>query len=185
VREAIAASVPGMEELASIDVAKREFHVRGRLKHAPEFDTASGRGQFLVCAVPLPVASSEYPYTLTTVRSEGQFNTIVYEEADVYREAPHRWCVMMGPDDLASLGLSRGDRVSVRSAQGTMTGMEVVPFDLPAGNLMAYFPEANVLTATAVDARSHTPSFKATAVAVDPLLATPSRAGHHDHDRAP
>ena len=55
VREAIAAIVPGMSELASIDVAKKEFHVANRLMHTPNFRTASGRGQFRVCELP-PVA---------------------------------------------------------------------------------------------------------------------------------
>ena len=39
VREAIAKIVPGMEELADIDVAKREFHIKGRILHEPRFHT--------------------------------------------------------------------------------------------------------------------------------------------------
>ncbi len=170
IREAIAAAVPGMEELASIDVARREFHVSGRILHEPAFRTESGRGRFLVRAIASPASDEAYPFTLSTVRSEGQFNTIVYEDEDVYRQTKHRWCVMMCPDDMARLSLQPGDRVTVRSPQGTMHGAAVEPFDLPAGSLMAYFPEANVLTGTAVDPRSKTPSFKATPVSVERTL---------------
>src|SRR5690606_20525943 len=38
-RDAIAAVVPGLEELADIDVARREFHIRNRVMHMPSFGT--------------------------------------------------------------------------------------------------------------------------------------------------
>lgn len=167
IREAIAATVPGMEALADIDVAKREFHIRGRILHAPEFRTPSGRARFRACATPGRRESEAYPFILTTVRSEGQFNTIVYEDHDSYRQTRTRWCVMMGEADMARASIKPGDRVTLRSAHGVMRDVVVELFDLPAGDLMAYFPEANVLTGTAVDPRSKTPAFKATPVQVD------------------
>ncbi|MEE8307170.1 MAG: FdhF/YdeP family oxidoreductase, partial [Gammaproteobacteria bacterium] len=87
IRETIAEIVPGMEELASIDVAKQEFHVRGRLLHTPEFKTDDGKARFVTAPIPnRPVANSDLPsFVLSTVRSEGQFNTIVYEYEDSYR----------------------------------------------------------------------------------------------------
>ncbi len=163
VRQAIARTVPGMEELADIDVARREFHVRGRLLHTPEVNTPSGKAMFRVVATPAEQASE---FTLTTARSEGQFNTIVYEYDDAYRGTTDRWSVMMNTRDMAELGLAEGDRVKLRSAHGQMDAVRVHPFDLPRGNLMAYFPEANVLTGTTVDPRSKTPAFKSTAVRV-------------------
>ncbi|MFZ9051071.1 MAG: FdhF/YdeP family oxidoreductase [Steroidobacteraceae bacterium] len=166
IREAIAATIPGLEDLASIDVAKREFHIRGRILHQPEFKTASGRAHFSVCAIPGFRTSGDYPFMLTTVRSEGQFNTIVYEDQDAYRQTRSRWCVMMGTADLERLGILPGERVTLHSAHGVMQDVMVEQFDLPPGDLMAYFPEANVLTGTAVDPRSKTPAFKATPVNV-------------------
>ncbi len=161
-RQAIAAIVPGMEDLADIDVAKREFHIRNRLMHTPDFHTPSGKAAFIVRAIP-PV-EEKAPFVLSTVRSEGQFNSIVYEETDAYRRTATRWCVMMNAEDIASLGLGEGGCADVRSAQGEMAGVAVYAFDVPRGNAMAYFPEANVLTSIAVDPRSHTPAFKATPV---------------------
>lgn len=102
-RQAIAAVIPEMAELADIDVALREFHVRGRLLHAPTFRTPDGRGHFAVVPLPPPRTG----LTLMTVRSEGQFNSIVYEERDSYRGVPHRWTALMAPADLAAHGFSR------------------------------------------------------------------------------
>lgn len=51
-----------------------------------------------------------------------------------------------------------------------MANVSVVPFDLPPGNCMCYYPEANVLTSTAVDPRSKTLGFKSTAVTLIAVL---------------
>ena len=160
-REAIARIVPGMEDLADIDVAKREFHIRGRLLHTPHFNTADGRAQFVCRPVSAP---SDAPLTLTTVRSEGQFNTIIYERTDSYRNHADRWTAMLHPADLAAHGLQDGDTATLVSAHGRMEDLTVRAFDLARGSVMAYFPEANVLTGTAVDPRSKTPAFKSTPV---------------------
>ena len=165
IREAIAEIVPDMEDLADIDVARREFHIRSRILHAPEFRTPSGRAQFRVRATPPPRGGAALSM-LTTLRSEGQFNSIVYEEKDAYRRTDTRWALMMNAEDMAALGLAAGERADIRSAQGEMKGVRLFAFDLPRGDVAAYFPEANVLTATAVDPRSQTPAFKATPVFV-------------------
>jgi anaerobic selenocysteine-containing dehydrogenase len=170
IREAIAAIVPGMEALASIDVAKREFHVGGRLLHTPDFKTVDGLARFRVHAVPeMPAVPSgrPSPFLLSTVRSEGQFNTIVYEYRDSYRQTDERWVVMMNPDDARERSLEDGDTVNLVSAQGRMADVRVHAYDLPRGNLMAYFPEANVLISTAVDPQSRTPAFKSTPVWIE------------------
>jgi len=169
IRRAIANIVPGLEQLADIDVAKREFHVNGRLLHTPEFKTADKRARFCVTKSPQsadPELCEQFPFQLTTVRSEGQFNTIIYEQNDSYRGTRSRWSVLMNKDDMRRLGLAKGDKSSLRSLHGRMDAVEVYPFDLPAGNAMAYFPEANVLIGREFDPRSKTPAFKSVAVAI-------------------
>ncbi len=163
VREAIAKIVPGMEALADIDVAKREFHIAGRILHAPTFGTGDGKAHFVV--TPLP-AAADAPLTLASVRSEGQFNTIVYEEHDTYRTRAPRNAVFLNREDMGAFGVVSGQRVVVRSAQGRMSAV-ATPFDLPRGSALAYFPEANVLSATAVDPRSRTPAFKSIPVWIE------------------
>ena len=61
VRDAIAKVVPGLEELADIDVAKREFYVHGRLKHTPEFNTDDGKARFVVPLSVVESGSSQRP----------------------------------------------------------------------------------------------------------------------------
>ncbi len=168
VREAIARIIPGMEALADIDVAKKEFHIQRRVLHEPTFNTGSGKASFITGAD--QPTTRERPFRLSTVRSEGQFNSIIYEEEDVYRQTTSRWCVMMCPDDIAAMGLSSGDLVDIESNDGTMAQVTAVAFDLPPGNCMCYYPEANVLTNTAVDPRSRTPAFKCTDVSISPHL---------------
>ncbi|KQT44696.1 histidine kinase [Devosia sp. Leaf420] len=161
-RDAIAAIVPGMEELADIDVAKREFHIRNRVLHVPEFGTADGRAHFVVTPIPQRQAGE---LMLASVRSEGQFNSIIYEETDSYRGKAGRYAVFLSAGDMEARGLSEGQRVRVRSSVGEMEGV-ATRFDLPAGSVLAYYPEANVLIGTEVDPRSKTPAFKSVPVSV-------------------
>ena len=164
IREAIARVVPDMQELADIDVAKREFHIANRLLHAPSFKTASGRAAFQTR--PLPVEKNS-EFILTTLRSEGQFNSIVYEEKDSYRGTETRWSVMMNAQDMERLGVRERAIVDVRSEKGEMKAVTVYAFDLPPGSVLAYYPEANVLTDnTDHDPRSLTPAFKSVPIHV-------------------
>ncbi len=163
VRDAIAAIVPGLEELADIDVAKKEFHIKHRVMHTPEFGTADGRAHFVV--TPLPRLQRER-LTLATMRSEGQFNTIIYEEKDSYRGGAGRHAVFLNAEDMAAFGLSEGQAVTVASDTGRMSAIATL-FDLPRGSAMAYYPEANVLVGTEVDPRSKTPAFKSVPVWIE------------------
>ncbi len=161
IREAIAKIVPGMEPLADIDVAKQEFHIANRLLHTPAFQTVDRKAHFVTRPTPKP---HDAPLILTTVRSEGQFNTIIYERTDSYRGNADRWTVMLSPADIAANGLNDGGTATLVSAQGRMEGVTIKAFDLAKGSVMAYYPEANILTGTKIDPRSKTPSFKATPV---------------------
>ena len=167
IRKAIAEIIPGMEDLESIDVAKQEFTIRNRIMHEPVFHTPSGKARFVVRPTVSDAAPAmDFPFTLATIRSEGQFNSIVYEEKDSYRQTETRWCVLMNPADIDVLGLADGDKVTMRSAQGEMAGLTIYPFDVPAGNVLAYYPEANLLTSSVHDPRSKTPAFKSIPVEI-------------------
>lgn len=165
IREAISRIVPGMEQLADIDVSKREFHVQRRILHAPSFKTEDGKAHFIVRAEPAPLNAD---LLLTTVRSEGQFNTIIYERTDSYRNNADRWTVMLNAADLAARGFADGDSATLESEQGRMEGVTVRAYDIAPGSVMAYYPEANVLIGDALDPRSKTPAFKSTPVRLLP-----------------
>jgi molybdopterin-dependent oxidoreductase alpha subunit len=166
IREAIAKVVPGMQDLADIDVAKREFHIRGRIMHKPEFKTSTGKAQFIVREIADNIANQGFPFLLTSIRSEGQFNSIIYEEKDSYRGVTDRWTVLMNSMDMRKLGIEEGGKADISSTEGEMSGMKVKSYGIPEGNLMAYYPEVNILIGTERDPRSKTPAFKSVPVAI-------------------
>lgn len=165
IRRVIADIVPGFEKLAEIDATKQEFHIPGRTLHTPRFATPSGKARFH--ATPMPdVAKETGQLRLMTVRSEGQFNTVVYEDEDLYRGQERRDVVLMNPRDLSRLGLLPDQPVTVRSETGEMAGMLARPFNIREGNCLMYYPEANVLVPNRTDPRSKTPAFKSILVTV-------------------
>jgi molybdopterin-dependent oxidoreductase alpha subunit len=168
IRHAIAKSIPGMQDLADIDVAKKEFFIRNRIKHTPEFNMPDNRAVFIVNPHDHPEErKAKHAFTLMSIRSEGQFNSIIYEERDSYRNTMHRHSVLMNEDDMLTLGIKEKDKVTLRSDTGEMRNLDVVAFDLPRGNIAAYYPEANVLVGQTVDQRSRTPAFKSVPVSVE------------------
>lgn len=174
IRRAIAAAIPGYGPIGEIDATRREFHVQGRTLHEPRFRTDSGRARFHVVPLPDDPPLAERELRLMTIRSEGQFNTVVYEEEDVYRGQERRDVILMHESDMRRLRVAPGDRVLVRSPSGEMAVL-ARPFDLPPGNAAMYYPEANALTCRVVDPDSKTPSFKHTRVTVEPARALPVR----------
>ena len=102
-----------------------------------------------------------------TVRSEGQFNTVVYEEEDLYRNQDRRDVILIHPDDLRRLNLRNDQRVTVRNDTGSITVLARSYDKIRPGNSLMYFPEANVLVPRAVDGQSRTPAFKGVVVTVE------------------
>jgi anaerobic selenocysteine-containing dehydrogenase len=105
---------------------------------------------------------------LMTIRSEGQFNTVVYEEEDIYRHQERRDVILMNAEDIERLGLRVDQRVAVQSGTGEMRGILVRAIDIRAGNAAMYYPEANVLVPPVADAESRTPAFKSVGVSITP-----------------
>ena len=165
-RREIARIVPGYAPIEQIDETRREFTIPGRVFHQPTFATSDGRAHFGVTPVG---AFQPQPgeFILMTIRSEGQFNTVVYEETDLYRGNRRRDVVMMAEEDARRLGVDEGDWVTVMSEAGQMQ-VVVAIVDIRAGNLAMYYPEANVLVPRRLDPRSKTPAFKSVRVRVTP-----------------
>lgn len=174
IRRAIAKIVPGYDAIGRIDETKQEFHIAGRILHSPRFDTPSGRAKFHVHPVPDRRAAPG-KLRLMTVRSEGQFNTVVYDEDDLYRGQERRDVILMNPEDVRRLGLRIDQPVAVKSAAGRLSPILVREFDVRAGNAVMYYPEANVLVPAVVDPRSKTPAFKSVEIEVEPIAASPGR----------
>ena len=168
IREALAEIVPGYEEIGEIDATKLEFRIGGRVFHEPKFPTASGRARLHISELP-ELAGGDGQLRLMTVRSEGQFNTVVYEDYDLYRAQDRRDVILINPSDVERLGLKADQRVTVRSEVGSLPGILVRPFDeIKAGNALMYYPEANALVPRKLDPLSKTPAFKNVLVTLEP-----------------
>jgi anaerobic selenocysteine-containing dehydrogenase len=100
-----------------------------------------------------------------TIRSEGQFNTVVYDEEDLYRGNSTRDVVMLNAVDAALLSVHEGDTVEVTSSVGSMSVRAGI-VDIARGCLAMYYPEANQLVAALLDAESRTPAFKSVPVTI-------------------
>ncbi len=104
-----------------------------------------------------------------TVRSEGQFNTVVYDEEDLYRNQERRDVILMNPLDMRRMGLSEDQRVDVRNCTGAVCNVLVRPFEIAEGGALMYYPEANALVPRKADPRSRTPAFKSVVATIDPV----------------
>lgn len=169
IRTWISKVVPGYAAIGKIDETKNEFLIEGRTFHQPRFNTADGMA--VLSRYPLPHLQGEQPgqLRLMTVRSEGQFNTVVYEEEDLYRGQERRDLVLMHPSDIQRLGLKPEQTVTIRSETGELSGYRARAFeDIKPGNALMYYPEANVLVPRTRDPQSKTPAFKSVVVTVTP-----------------
>ena len=142
--------------------------------------TKSGKAEFLVVSGLEEDARCDQPgvLILATVRSHDQYNTTIYGLDDRYRGITGRRDILfMNAADLAARGLQHGDIVDVETlcneddAPHTLAGLTAVAFDIPAGSVATYYPEANSLIAIdQYDRRSGTPSYKSVPVAVRPAV---------------
>ena len=166
IRRFIADVIPGYDQLKTIDATKQEFHVGGRVFHEPTFATKTGRAKFHAVPIPPLKGDGDNELRLMTIRSEGQFNTVVYEEEDIYRGQERRDVILMNPADIQRLKLAVNERITVRSTTGEMRDILVREADIRAGNAAMYYPEVNVIVPRVFDDESKTPSFKNVVVRV-------------------
>src|SRR5262245_26547141 len=168
IRKSIAAIVPGFEQMAEMDRTKEEFQIGGRTFYERYFATPDGRARMHVHELPDSLGTGTDELRLMTIRSEGQFNTVVYEDEDIYRGVDRRDVILMHPDDLARFQIKDGDRVTVRGPAGAMPGICATEFaKIKPGNAAMYYPECNVLIGRSTDPQSKTPAFKGVVVQVE------------------
>jgi anaerobic selenocysteine-containing dehydrogenase len=156
-----------------MDRTKGEFHVAGRAVTDYRFATDSGKAKFHAPSLPNH-DFDENEFRLITVRSEGQFNSVVYDEEDLYRGQERRDVILMNAEDIRRLGLKHDQPVRIKSESGEMRMILVREYDIRAGNVMMYYPEANILVPHKVDPMSKTPGFKGvkvTVLAEQPVMA--------------
>lgn len=117
---------------------------------------------------------------LITLRSNDQFNTTVYGYDDRFRGVKGtRMVVFMNPADISAMGLAANQFVDLTTAiddgvERVLRGLRIVPYDIPAGCLAAYYPEANPLAPLHHhDSKARTPAYKAIPVRVSRSTTAP------------
>ena len=172
IRRVIAEIVPGYGAISNVDrkmkASEKEFQIEGRTFHEPFFSTPSGRAVVHPLVPDPPVAIEDTQVRLMTVRSEGQFNTVVYEEHDFYRGQDRRDIILMNSQDMARMGIEPNERIVVSTDVGQMQ-VHAREYDIPPGNAAMYYPEANMLVPRRVDPSSRTPSFKCVIATISSL----------------
>ena len=95
--------VPGYGAIDKIADSKEEFQIDGRTFHSPKFATEDGRANLHSHHLPELAGLAEDELRVMTIRSEGQFNTVVYEEDDLYRGVSGRYVILMHEKDLKAV----------------------------------------------------------------------------------
>lgn len=167
IRSAIAKVVPGYKSVGAVDAGGEEFQIEGRTFHTPTFATLSERAVIHDVEVPVPATLGDREVRVATVRSEGQFNTVVYEEEDVYRGIPRRDAILLSREDMMRWGIRTAETVVVSTTAGEVQ-VVAYEFDIKPGNAAMYFPECNIIVPRDVDPVSRTPGFKGFVAGVRP-----------------
>lgn len=164
-RTLIEATIPGFENYNARVRRKGGFELPNGPRDGPTWNTPSGKAIFH--AHPLPDRALEADrFVLMTMRSHDQYNTTIYGMDDRYRGVyGARRVLFMHPADMAALDLAPQAEVDITSHWGPKQihapSWKVVPYQIPRGNLGAYFPEANVLVPLdSVALGSNTPTSK-------------------------
>ncbi|AIR62087.1 FdhF/YdeP family oxidoreductase [Klebsiella sp. Ap-873] len=151
IRDHIAATLPGFKDFNQRCEEPGGFYL-GNAAAELRFNTPSGKAEF--SDAPLPDSlwqGVEAPFTLQTLRSHDQYNTTIYGLDDRYRGVyGQREILFIHPDDMGELGLNDGDKVDIETIwhdgiTRKVSGFKLVAYDIPRGNLAAYYPETNPL----------------------------------------
>lgn len=145
------------------------------------WNTATGKANFYPAAVPRDTPThrarerikDRIVFTLFTTRSHDQYNTTIYGMDDRYRGVyGQRRVLFIHADDIRALGLRDGDWVDLHTVwndgqERRADKFRLVAYDIPRGNLAAYYPETNPLVPlSAVAETAGTPTSKSIPVLV-------------------
>ncbi len=147
--------------------------------------TATGKANFEVHAVPrdTPVhrarkrVKDAVVFTLQTTRSHDQYNTTIYGHDDRYRGVfGQRRVLFINREDIRELGMKDGDWVDIRTVwddgeDRRADRFRLIAYDIPRGNIAAYYPETNPLVPlSSVAFNAGTPTSKSIPVLLVPHL---------------
>ncbi len=176
VRGLIAQTYP--DEFHDMDTRMHEAggFYRGNAVRDRVWKTDTGRAHFTAPTVRMALGQEPGGdvFTLVTLRSNDQFNTTIYGHSDRLRGlSGSRDIVLVSPAEMGRIGVTEGQRVTLVSSvddghDRRVMGLRVVGYDLPAGCVAAYYPEANPLVPLDYhDVASKTPAYKGAPVRIE------------------
>lgn len=170
IRDLIARSVAGFESFN--ERLKQESILE--LPNGPRdkrFTNDIGKARFTVNSLPDCNLEAD-EFLMMTIRSHDQFNTTVYGLDDRYRGIYGiRTVVLMNSADIKRLKLSVDCVVTLYNdydeVRREVSGLTLVPYNIPEGCIATYFPECNPLVPLSLKAHSsNTPASKSIRVKV-------------------
>ena len=165
IRSLMERSLHGFEQYNERVRTPNGFALPNPPRDSQSFETVNGLAQFMVHDLP-DVELQPDQFVLMTIRSHDQYNTTIYGLHDRYRGVHgHRRIVFMNADDMVERGWKSRQKVNITShfngEQRHASDWLLVPYEIPRGNLAAYFPEANCLVPLhSTAAVSNTPTSK-------------------------
>lgn len=174
IRDHMAATLPGFEQFNERLTAPGGFYL-GNSAARYQWQTANGKANFAATALPthlipeaITLKAQGLLSTLQTLRSHDQYNTTIYGMDDRYRGVyGQRMVLFMNPAEIKRRGLQEGDWVELSSVwlddvERKVEDFKIVAYDIPPGNVAAYYPETNPLVPLhSVGDGSDTPTSKA------------------------
>lgn len=185
IRDCIAATIPGFSDFNRKCDQPGGFYL-GNAAAEYRFDTPTRKAEFSAAALPIScfpqLADQNVPFTLQTLRSHDQYNTTIYGLDDRYRGVyGQREVLFINPEDLQMLGFEDGQSVDIETLwtdgiTRRVSGFRLVSYEIPRGNLAAYYPETNPLVPlNSFGDDSGTPTSKSIPVKLQLTVALPDQ----------
>ncbi len=171
IRQKLGAVISGFKEVQQKSEGSG-YYLPNNVRELDFTKLPKGKAQFSVCKLPQHQLKVD-EFVLMTIRSHDQFNTTIYGLDDRYRGIYNeRRVVFMNPEDMQYFCLEKMDLVDLISnydnKERRASKFLAIPYDIPKGNLAAYFPETNVLVPYNHFAyKSHTPISKSIIVKLE------------------
>lgn len=180
IRDLIAMTVAGFEDFNQKLQQPGGFYL-GNTAADLTWLTATSKAEFSTEPLPtniFPLLVTEHitrqkqtVFTLQSLRSHDQYNTTIYGMDDRYRGIEgERKVLFINPKDAQKLKMAESEMVTITSIwhdniTRQVSGFKLVHYDIPRGNLAAYYPETNPLVPIdSVGDKSFTPTSKSIAV---------------------
>ncbi|MDV7106281.1 FdhF/YdeP family oxidoreductase [Vibrio sp. TH_r3] len=181
IRDYIEQTIPGFSQFNQRLDVPGGFYL-GNSARDLVWNTPQGKAQICTHALPesiliydAPSSSKRPVFVLQTMRSHDQYNTTIYGYDDRYRGVfGERNVIFINQADIDALGLQAEDLVDIETLwtddnKRKIYGFKVIPYQIPKGNVAAYFPEANALIPLeSTGDFSDTPTSKSIAVVITP-----------------